>query len=72
MAWPGAPTVAEFAAAGAVRISLGSATAQAAYAVVTRAATELLASGTYGSCADGIPYETMNAALGNGPYPEQK
>jgi 2-methylisocitrate lyase-like PEP mutase family enzyme len=31
MVWPGAPTVAELAAAGAVRISLGSAIAQAAY-----------------------------------------
>jgi 2-methylisocitrate lyase-like PEP mutase family enzyme len=40
MAWPGAPSVAELAAAGAVRISLGSAIAQAAYAVAGRAATE--------------------------------
>ena len=31
MVWPGAPTVAELAAAGVVRISLGSAIAQAAY-----------------------------------------
>ena len=37
--------MAELAAAGAVRISLGSAIAQAAYAVAARAATELLTSG---------------------------
>jgi len=72
MAWPGAPSAAEFAAAGAVRISLGSAIAQAAYAVATRATTELLSRGTYDSCADGIPYETLNAVLGNGRPPERE
>jgi 2-methylisocitrate lyase-like PEP mutase family enzyme len=49
MVGPGAPSVAEFAAAGAVRISLGSAIAQAAYAVAARATTELLTGGTYDS-----------------------
>ena len=63
MAWPGAPAVAELAAAGAVRISLGSAIAQAAYAVAARAATELLTSGTYDSVAGGIAYDTMNDAI---------
>ena len=63
MVWPGAPSVAELAAAGAVRISLGSAIAQAAYAVAVRAATELLTSGTYDSVADGIAYDTMNDAV---------
>ena len=63
MVWPGAPPVAELAAAGAVRISLGSAIAQAAYAVAVRAATELLTSGTYNSVADGIAYDTMNEAI---------
>jgi 2-methylisocitrate lyase-like PEP mutase family enzyme len=67
MAWPGAPSVAELAAAGAVRISLGSAIAQAAYGVAARAATELLASGTYDSVADGIAYGTMNAAVTPAP-----
>jgi 2-methylisocitrate lyase-like PEP mutase family enzyme len=55
--------VAELAAAGAVRISLGSAIAQAAYAVAVRATTELLTSGTYDSVADGIAYNTMNDAV---------
>jgi len=63
MAWEGAPTVPELAAAGAVRISLGSAVAQAAYAVAARAATELLTAGTYHATADGIPYDQLNAAL---------
>ena len=55
--------MAELAAAGAVRISLGSAIAQAAYAVATRAAAELLTTGTYNASAGGIEYGTMNAAL---------
>ena len=69
MAWPGAPSVAELAAAGAVRISLGSAIAQAAYAVAARAATELLTSGTYDSVAGGIAYNTMNDAVTAAPGP---
>jgi 2-methylisocitrate lyase-like PEP mutase family enzyme len=63
MAWPGAPPAAELAAAGAVRISLGSAIAQAAYRVAARAAAELLADGTYESTADGLDYRAMNDAL---------
>ena len=63
MVWPGAPAVAELTAAGVVRISLGQAIAQAAYGLVGRAAAELLTSGTYDSCANGIGYETMNYAL---------
>jgi 2-methylisocitrate lyase-like PEP mutase family enzyme len=47
MVWAGAPTVAELASVGVVRISLGSAIAQAAYAVAARAAAELLSDGTY-------------------------
>jgi 2-methylisocitrate lyase-like PEP mutase family enzyme len=64
MVWAGAPTVPELAAAGAVRVSLGSAIAQAAYAVAARATTELLEHGTYDSTADGIPYGTMNDLFG--------
>src|ERR1700726_946270 len=51
------------AAPAAVRIILGSAIAQAAYAVAVRAATELLTSGTYDSVAGGIAYDTMNDAI---------
>ncbi len=63
MVWPGAPAVAELTAAGAVRISLGSAIAQAAYGVATRAAAELFTTGTYNSSAGGFDYGTMNDAL---------
>lgn len=63
MAWAGAPTVAELTAAGVVRISLGSAIAQAAYALAARAAAELLSHGTYNTSADGIPYDQINHAL---------
>jgi hypothetical protein len=55
--------VAELTAAGVVRISLGSAIAQAAYGLTARAAAELFTSGTYDLCANGIEYETMNKAL---------
>jgi 2-methylisocitrate lyase-like PEP mutase family enzyme len=47
MVWPGAPAVAELAAAGVVRISLGPAITQAAYALAARATAELLTAGTY-------------------------
>jgi 2-methylisocitrate lyase-like PEP mutase family enzyme len=63
MVWPGAPSVAELTAAGAVRISLGSAIAQAAYGVAARAAAELFTKGTYNSVAGGFEYGTMNEAL---------
>ncbi len=63
MAWAGAPSVREFAAAGAVRVSLGAAIAQAAYAVAARATAELLGKGTYDSTADGIPYDETNRIL---------
>ena len=55
--------MAELTAAGAVRISLGSAIAQAAYGVATRAAAELFTTGTYNSSAGGFEYGTMNDAL---------
>jgi hypothetical protein len=63
MVWPGAPAVAELTAAGAVRISLGSAIAQAACGVATRAAAELFTTGTCNSRSGGFDYGTMNDAL---------
>jgi 2-methylisocitrate lyase-like PEP mutase family enzyme len=63
MAWPGAPTVAEFTAAGVARISPGSAIAQAAYGLAARAAAELFTNGTYDPTANGFDYATMNNAL---------
>lgn len=63
MAHPGAPTVAELAALGVVRISVGSAIAQAAYGLAAAVARELLGSGTYGTLAAAMAYEELNALL---------
>ncbi|MGP3964208.1 isocitrate lyase/phosphoenolpyruvate mutase family protein [Nonomuraea sp. 3N208] len=63
MAGPGAPAVAELAAAGVARVSVGSAIAQSAYACAARAAAELLGAGTYDTLADGLDYGGLNAAL---------
>lgn len=61
LAGPGAPSVAELGALGVARVSLGSWVAEAAYAVVRRAAEELIATGTYGSLAGALPYGELNA-----------
>ncbi|MEU5642202.1 isocitrate lyase/PEP mutase family protein [Streptomyces milbemycinicus] len=66
MAGPGAPPVAELAALGVARVSVGSGIAQAAHAVVRRAARELLGAGTYESLAEGLDYGELNALLGSG------
>jgi 2-methylisocitrate lyase-like PEP mutase family enzyme len=71
MVWAGAPTVPELASAGVVRISLGSAVAQAAYAVAARATRELLVDGSYDSTADGIPYDKINDALTSRPATQE-
>ncbi|MCB5166896.1 isocitrate lyase/phosphoenolpyruvate mutase family protein [Streptomyces bambusae] len=60
---PGAPAVAELAAAGAARISLGSEVAAAAYAVAARATRELLGAGTYTSVEGALPYGELNGLL---------
>ncbi|GAA2632792.1 isocitrate lyase/phosphoenolpyruvate mutase family protein [Streptomyces vastus] len=66
MAGPGTPPVAELAALGVARVSIGSGIAQAAHAVVRRAARELLCAGTYESLAGGLDYGELNALLGSG------
>ncbi|WP_035799784.1 isocitrate lyase/PEP mutase family protein [Kitasatospora mediocidica] len=63
LAGPGAPTLADLAAHGVARVSLGSAVAEAAYAVVRNAARELLTTGTYTSLADPIAYGELNTIL---------
>ncbi|MFJ7588845.1 isocitrate lyase/phosphoenolpyruvate mutase family protein [Streptomyces sp. NPDC097617] len=60
---PGAPTVAAFGALGVSRVSLGSWVAEAAYAVVRRAAEELISDGTYGALAHALPYGELNSLL---------
>jgi 2-methylisocitrate lyase-like PEP mutase family enzyme len=67
----GAATVPELASAGVVRISLGAAVAQAAYAVAARATRELLVDGSYHSTADGIPYDKTNDALASRPATQE-
>ncbi|MFJ9814931.1 isocitrate lyase/phosphoenolpyruvate mutase family protein [Streptomyces sp. NPDC101151] len=63
MVGPGAPTVAELAALGVARISAGAGLAQAAHALVRRAARELLREGTYGALAGGFDYGELNTLL---------
>jgi 2-methylisocitrate lyase-like PEP mutase family enzyme len=58
---PGAPAVGELAGAGAARISVGTAIAEAAYAVTRAAAVELLTSGTYRSIEENMSYGELNA-----------
>ncbi|MEV0910679.1 isocitrate lyase/PEP mutase family protein [Streptomyces hokutonensis] len=61
---PGAPPVAELAALGVARVSAGSSVALAAYAVVRRAARELLDTGTYDAVVGGLGYGELNSLLG--------
>jgi len=57
---PGSLSVAELGKLGVARVSMGSAIAEAAYALVDRAARELLATGTYESVRESFDY-TVNA-----------
>lgn len=63
MVGPGAPPVADLAALGVARVSLGAAVAEAAYGLVRRAAEELARSGTYTAVEDGIPYLELNGLM---------
>ncbi|WP_438871389.1 isocitrate lyase/PEP mutase family protein [Paractinoplanes lichenicola] len=63
MAGAGGPSVAEFAALGVARVSLGSAVAQAAYAVARHAAEEALTTGTYAAVADALEYGGLNGLM---------
>lgn len=66
MAGPGAPPAGELAALGVARVSTGSGIAQAAHALVRRAARELLDTGTYDAQADGLAYGMLNALMSGG------
>lgn len=59
----GAPSIGELAALGVARVSVGARIAEAAYALASRAATELLSSGTYESLVGGLPHGNLNALL---------
>ena len=59
-------TVAELAAAGVRRISVGGALARAAWTGFLAAAREIAEHGTFGQLSRAVPYAEMNAALGPG------
>lgn len=61
MAGPGAPLVAELAAAGVRRVSIGTAIAQAAYTLTKRTATELLTTGNYTKLEESFDFGTINS-----------
>jgi 2-methylisocitrate lyase-like PEP mutase family enzyme len=63
LAGPGAPSVAELSKLGVARVSLGSALAQAAYAVVRRAAEELVNDGTYTTVEQALDYQELNTLM---------
>jgi 2-methylisocitrate lyase-like PEP mutase family enzyme len=64
LAEPGTPTVAALGRLGVARVSLGSAVAEAAYAVARRAARDMIERGTYdGVLTDAIPYPELNGLL---------
>ena len=60
---PGAPSIAELAAVGVARISVGSKLVLRAYAAARKAAEELFGVGTYGGLAGGLDYAAVNALL---------
>lgn len=61
LAGPGWPAMAELGRLGAARVSLGSAVAEAAYALVDRAAREPRESGTCPALGGALDYGTINA-----------
>ena len=61
---PGAPSAPELKAAGAHRISAGSALAGAIFGHLERAARELLTAGTYDALAGAKSYPSMNQLFG--------
>lgn len=62
-------TVAELAALGVKRVSLGSAMSRAALGGLVRAAREIQQKGTFTFLTDAIPYEDVNAMMAGPPPP---
>jgi len=60
---PGGLSVAELGKLGVARVSMGSAIPEAAYALVDRAARELLATGTYESVRKSFDYSVINGLM---------
>jgi 2-methylisocitrate lyase-like PEP mutase family enzyme len=63
LAVPGSPAVAQLAALGVQRISLGSGPMRATLGFLRRLATELQTQGTYTNLAGAPPYAEMNALM---------
>lgn len=63
MAWPGAPAVEEFRAAGVRRVSVGTGIAQAAYTLAEKAATELLTTGGYTALEGALGFAEINGLV---------
>lgn len=63
MAGPGGPTVADLAAAGVRRVSVGTALAQSAYTAAHRAAAEILQQGTFTTLGDALDFGTLNGLV---------
>jgi 2-methylisocitrate lyase-like PEP mutase family enzyme len=64
LARPDGPTVAELAATGVRRVSIGPAVSEAVYGLARRAAAELLQSGTYESLTPAIGFPELQSLLG--------
>jgi 2-methylisocitrate lyase-like PEP mutase family enzyme len=60
----GGPTVAEFAAAGVRRVSLGSALARMAYSAFYSAAKEIKEQGSFNFAAGGLTFSELNSFMG--------
>ena len=63
---PGGLSVAELGRLGVARVSMGSAVAEAAYALIDRAARELLGTGTYESVRAALDYPAINGLMKDG------
>ena len=63
LARPGGPTIAELAATGVRRISIGPGISEAAYGLARRAAAELVDSGTYESLDGAIGFPELQSLL---------
>lgn len=63
LAGPWARSVPELAELGVARVSLGSAVAESAYAVMQRAAKEALSTGTYTTLTGALDYASLNTLM---------
>ena len=63
---PGSLSVAELGRLGVARVSMGASIAEAAYALVDRAARELLETGTYESVREAFDYPVINGLMKDG------